>query len=284
MKNLLSVIVLTLTALGVLFAQGERGAITGLITDPSGAAIPNAEVVAKDATNGLELKATTTSAGIYRIPYMPPGNYRVTVTIAGFKTAVVELVEVAVSAVVTANVTMQVGDVAQSLTVSADATHLDTSTSQIGYSVSPEEFHSWPIDSSDCGQRQIQAFIYNSLPGAIGCSFQGSINGGPNFTHEVLIEGMSIGRADIAGDTAEYTPSVDAVSDFTLQTGTLSAQYGGGLTAVANFNIKSGTNSYHGTGYEYLFNNALNANSFDNNATGIPKSDSVFKQNNFGGS
>ena len=95
---------------------------------------------------------------------------------------------------------------------------------------------------------------------------------------------MSIGRADIAGDTAEYTPSVDAVSDFTLQTGALSAQYGGGLTAVANFNIKSGTNQFHGTGYEYLFNNALNANSFDNNATGIPKSDSVFKQNNFGGS
>ena len=258
MKIFLSAVVLTLTALGVLFAQGERGAITGLITDPSGAAVPNAEVVAKDSTNGLEFKATTTTAGIYRIPYMPPATYRVTVTVAGFKTAVVEPVLVSVAAVVTANVAMQVGDVTQSVTVDANETHLDTSSSQIGYSVTPEEFRTWPIDSSDCGQRQIQAFIYNSLPGAIGCSFQGSINGGPNFTHEVLIEGMSIGRADIAGDTAEYTPSVDAVSDFTLQTGALSAQYGGGLTAVANFNIKSGTNQYHGTGYEYLFNNALN--------------------------
>jgi hypothetical protein len=73
---------------------------------------------------------------------------------------------------------------------------------------------------------------------------------------------------------------VDAVSEFTLQTGALSAQYGGGLTAVANFNIKSGTNDYHGTAYDYVTNNALNANSFDNNALGLPKS--PFKQNSFG--
>jgi len=282
MKVLFRAIVLTVTALGVLFAQGERGAITGLITDPSGAAIPNVEVVAKDLANGAEFKGTTTAAGLYRIPYMPPSSYQVTATAAGFKKAVVEPVLVSVASVVTANIAMQVGDVSQSLTVNAEATHLDTSTSQVGYSVTPEEFHQWPIDSSDCGQRQIQAFIFNSLPGAIGCSFQGSINGGPSFSHEVLIEGMTIGRADIAGDTAEYTPSVDAISDFTLQTGALSAQYGGGLTAVANFNIKSGTNQYHGTGYEYNFNPVFNANSFDNNAFGIPKSANPFKQNNFG--
>src|SRR5271155_3768740 len=90
MKSFISAVVLTLAALGVLFAQGERGAITGLITDPSGAAIPNAEVVAKDSTNGAEFKAKTTSAGIYRIPYMPPATYRVTVTVSGFKTAVIE--------------------------------------------------------------------------------------------------------------------------------------------------------------------------------------------------
>ena len=282
MKALVRAIVLTVTALGVLFAQGERGAITGLITDPSGAAMPNVEVVAKDVKAGVEFRATTTAAGLYRIPYLPPSNYRVTATLAGFKTAVIEPVEVVVAGVVTANISMQVGDVSQSLTVNAEATHLDTSTSQVGYSVSPEEFHAWPIDSGDCGQRQIQAFIFNSLPGTIGCSFQGSINGGPNFSHEVLIEGMSIGRADIAGDTAEYTPSVDAISDFTLQTGALSAQYGGGLTAVANFNIKSGTNQYHGTGYEYLLNDALDANGFDNNALGVPKSDNPFRQNNFG--
>ena len=121
--------------------------------------------------------------------------------------------------VVTANLQLEVGDVSQSVTVSAEATQLQSSSSELGYSVSDADYHAWPIDSNDDGQRQIQAFIFNSLPGTIGDSYQGTINGGPQFSHEILIEGMSIGRADIAGDTAEYTPSVDAVSEFTLQTG-----------------------------------------------------------------
>jgi len=142
-------------------------------------------------------------------------------------------------------------------------------------------FHDWPIDSNDDGQRQIQAFIYNSLPGATGDSYLGSINGSPTGSHEVYIEGISIGRADIAGDSDEFEPSVDAISEFRLQTGGLNAAYGGGLTAVANFNIKSGTNEFHGTGYDYIENTVLNANGYDNNAFGNAKS--PFKQNSFGG-
>ena len=108
----------------------------------------------------------------------------------------------------------------------------------------------------------------------------GSINGAPLTSHEVYIEGIPIGRADIAGSSAEFQPSVDAVSEFRLQTGTLNAAYGGGLTAVANFNVKSGTNQLHGTAYDYLMNDALNANGFDNNAIGATKSE--FRENIFG--
>ncbi len=263
-----------------LMAQGERGAITGLITDASSAAVPHVAVTVTETHTGVESKAVTNDAGLYRIPYLPPGTYRVSATAAGFKTAVMEPVEVPVATVVTANLALEVGAVSQSMEISAEATHLETSTSEVGYSVSAADFHAWPIDTNDDGQRQIQSFIFNSLPGTNGDSFMGTINGGPQFSHEVLIEGMSIGRADIAGDTAEYTPSVDAISEFTLQTGALSAQYGGGLTAVANFNIKSGTNQFHGTAYDYLVNKALNANSFDNNAFGVGKS--PFNQNSFG--
>ncbi len=263
-----------------LLAQGERGAITGLVTDPSGAAITHVEVVARETQTGVESKAETTASGLYRMPYLPPGTYRVMASAAGFKSAVIDRVEVSVAAVVTANLKLEVGDVSQSVTVSAEATLLQSSSSELGYSVSDADYHAWPIDSNDDGQRQIQAFIFNSLPGTVGDSYQGTINGGGQFSHEVLIEGMSIGRADLAGDTAEYTPSVDAISEFTLQTGALSAQYGGGLTAVANFNIKSGTNQFHGTAYDYVVNNALNANSFENNALGMASS--PFKQNSFG--
>ena len=178
-------------------------------------------------------------------------------------------VVVAVAAVVTTDLKLELGSSTESITVSADVTRLESTSSELGYTVSSEDYHAWPVSSNDDGQRQIQSFIFNSLPGSAGDSYSGSINGGPQMSHEVYIEGISIGRADIAGDTAEFEPSVDAVSEFRLQTGGLSAAYGGGLTAVANFNIKSGTNTLHGTAYDYVMNSVLNATGFDNNAYGM---------------
>ena len=285
MRTRLFSLAVVLTALlfvaSPVFAQGERGTITGVITDAAGAVVPNVEVTATHLQTNTIFKGVSTSVGVYRIPYLPPGNYRVTATQSGFKTAVVEPVDVAVASVVTANLLLELGATSDSVTVNAEATRLESSSSELGYTVSTEDYHEWPVTSNDDGQRQIQSFIFNSLPGTSGDSYLGSINGSPTGTQEVYIEGISIGRADVAGDTAEYTPSVDAVSEFRLQTGGLSAAYGGGLTAVANFNIKSGTNQLHGTAYDYVMNDILNANSFDNNASATPKS--PFKQNSFGG-
>src|SRR5882724_12303759 len=125
-RFIMALLVLT----GLLVAQGERGAIIGLITDPSGAAIPNVEVIARDLQTGSEAKATATASGLYRIPYLSPGKYRVSASLKGFKTSVVDPVEVSVASVVTANLTLEVGDVSQSVTVSADSTRLDTSSSE----------------------------------------------------------------------------------------------------------------------------------------------------------
>jgi Carboxypeptidase regulatory-like domain len=262
------------------FAQGERGAITGLITDAAGAVVPNVEVTATHLQTNSVFKAVSTSVGVYRIPYLPAGSYRVNAALKGFKNAVAEPVVVTIAAVVTTNLKLELGSSTETITVSAEITRLESSSSELGYSVSSADFHEWPVSSNDDGQRQIQSFIFNSLPGTSGDSYSGSINGAPNMSHEVYIEGISIGRADIAGDTAEFTPSVDAVSEFRLQTGGLSAAYGGGLTAVANFNIKSGTNQLHGTAYDYVMNSVFNAAGFDNNAYGTPKA--PFKQNSFG--
>jgi hypothetical protein len=275
----LSVLLITLLCLAVpAFAQGDRGSITGQITDATGAVVPNVTVTAMQLETHTTFKAVTTSVGVYHIEYVQAGNYRVSAGVKGFKTAVVEPVVVAVATVVTADLKLELGATTESVTVSADATKLESSSSELGYTASAEEYHDWPI-SADEG-RDIASFVFSSLPGTQGGSYMGSINGAPLTSHEVYIEGLPIGRADIAGSSAEFQPSVDAVSEFRLQTGTLNAAYGGGLTAVANFNVKSGTNQLHGTAYDYLLNDALNANGFDNNALGDTKSE--FRENVFG--
>ena len=262
------------------FAQGDRGAITGVITDAAGAVVPNAEVIATQIETNSAFKSITNSTGGYRIPYVPPGNYKVSAALKGFKTAIVSPVVVAVATVVTVDLKLELGATTESVTVSADATRLESSSSDLGYTASSLDYHDWPINSNDDGQRQIGNFIFSALPGTAGDTYMGSINGSPTASHDVYIEGISIGRADVAGSTSEFQPSVDAISEFRLQTGALNASYGGGLTAVANYNAKSGTNALHGTAYEYFINANLNANSFDNNAAGLGKA--PFKQNNFG--
>src|ERR1019366_7026587 len=264
------------------FSQGDRGSITGQITDTSGAVVPNVEVTATQLTTNTVYKAVSTSTGVYHIEYLQPGNYRVSAGVSGFKTAVVEPVVVPVASVVTADLTLQLGAATESVTVTADATKLESSSSELGYTASALDYHDWPISSDDDGQRQIGNFVFSALPRTAGDTYLGSINGSPTGSHDVYIEGITVGRADAAGSTSEFQPSVDAISEFRLQTGALNASYGGGLTAVINYNAKSGTNELHGTAYEYLINPVFNANSFDNNAAG-DTTKSPYRQNNYGG-
>jgi hypothetical protein len=265
-----------------LFAQGERGTFNGTITDSSGAAVPQASVKATHVGTNVDTVTTTTDAGVYRLPYLPPGTYRLTVTAPGFKTALRENVILGVAQTLTLDFALELGQITESVTVSAEAPLLETGTSELGSYVSKKEFDTWPITVGD-GRRQIQQFIFSSLPGTVGGTFEGSINGGQFYSHEILIDGISIGRFDLqGGSNNEFSPSAESVSEFKLQTGTVSAQYTGAQTSVANFATKSGTNELHGSGYWYIQNDALRANGWNNNASGIKRQ--PFKQNNYGGS
>lgn len=271
---------LFLLAAGFLFAQGERGTFNGTVLDSSGAAIPTAEVRVINVQTNVETVATTTSAGIYRLPYLQPGIYRFTVTAPGFKTVIRDNVNLAVAQTLTLDFTLEVGQVTEQVTVTAETPLLETGTAEIGSYVSKKEFDTWPIVVAD-GRRQIQQFIFTSLPGTVGGTFQGSINGGQFYSHEILIDGIPLGRMDLqGGSNNEFSPSAESVSQFKLQTGTIGAQYSGGQTAVANFSTKSGTNELHGSAYYYVQNDALRGNGFNQNAAGIPRQ--PFKQHNYG--
>ncbi|RPJ60893.1 MAG: hypothetical protein EHM23_08855 [Acidobacteria bacterium] len=265
-----------------LWGQSARGTITGTVTDASGAAVPGAEVTATNVENGNETKTLTTDVGLYRIPYIVPGKYKVSATLAGFRTAIRENVDVLVAQTVTADFSLQVGGVADEITVSTEAPLLEKSTSEIGTAASELEVHTWPILVGD-GTRQLQDFVFRSMPGTQGGTWEGSINGGQSFAHEILIDGISIGRMDInGGSNNEFTPTVDAVSEFKLQTGATSAQYGNSQTGLTNFALKGGTNEFHGTAFWFHQNEALNANSWGNNAAGEDKR--PFRLHNFGAS
>src|SRR5882724_5126956 len=263
-----------------LFAQGERGTLNGTVSDPSGAVVASAKVVALNVETGVEYPVTTTDAGVFRISLLPPGTYKLNVTAPGFKNAVRENVNLQVAQTLTLNFTLEVGSNTEQVTVSSEAPLLETGTAEIGSYVSKKEFDTWPITVGD-GRRQIQQFIFTSLPGAVGDTFLGSINGGQGYSHEILIDGIALGRMDLqGGSNNEFSPSAEAISEFKLQTGTVSAQYTGGQTAVANFATKSGTNGLHGSGYWYAQNEWLRANGWSNNAASIKRQPN--KTNNYG--
>ncbi len=246
--------------------QSGRGTITGLVKDSTGSVVPAADVTATNLATGVETKSVTTDAGLYRMPYVPPGKYKITAAKGGFKTGVRDNVDVLITQTVTADFILEVGDINQTIDVSAESPLLESSTSEIGTAANELEVHTWPSMVSD-GTRQLQDFIFNSMPGTQGSSWAGSINGSQTFSHEVLIDGITVGRFDInGGNTSEFTPTVDAVSEFKLQTGSLSSQYGNTQTGLTNFGLKSGTNQYHGTAFWLHQNAALNANSWSNNA------------------
>ena len=258
-------------ATGTAWAQGNVGTLNGTVLDASGAVIPGATVTATDAATGVENRTTTTSAGAYTLPYLPQGNYTVRVTAGGFRTATAENVILRAAQILTVNITMEVGAVNEQVTVSATPPVLESGTAEMGQYINQQEYKSWPILVGD-GQRQIQEFIFDSLPGTTGCTFQGSINGGQQYSHEILIDGIPLGRADLSGgNNNEMSPSLDAIGDFKLQTGAVGAQYNGGQTAVANFSIKSGTNEFHGGAFYYLQNEGLNAANLDDTTNGNKK-------------
>jgi hypothetical protein len=250
---------------GVAHAQVARSQFNGTVTDSAGGVLVGAIVTATNTETNVESKATTTGAGVYVIPYLANGVYQIHVSAPGFRPAQATQVTLRAAQTLTLDFKLEVDAITEVLTVSAPM--IETSTAEIGHYVSTKEFQTWPVAVGD-GQRQIQQFIFSSLPGTTGGTFEGAINGGRNYSHEILIEGLPLGRNLQGGSNNEMSPPTEAVSEFKLQTGTLGAEFGGGQTAVANFVVKSGTNQLHGSGAIYLQDSAMDAKPFVAKALG----------------
>ena len=269
-----------LSATCTVLGQGNLGVITGTVQDASGAVVPDLPLTITNMETGVKWTATTSSAGYYRVA-VPPGTYRLDAQKQGFKTEGVDKILVPVAQVVTVDVTLQVGNQSEKVEVTSLSPLLTPSTAEVGSSVSPQEYETLPVELSD-GGRALQTFIFTSLPGTAGDTFSGSINGGQLFSHEILIDGVTIGRYDLSGGSLdEFSPGTDSIAEFKVQMSNYSAEYGETGGGIANFSYKSGTNDFHGTLFEYNKNPVFNAAGVLADTFGTPKDNE--KENNFGG-
>jgi len=262
------------------WCQGSLGGLTGHITDPSGAAVPEAAVRVTNLDTGTGLQVTTTTDGTYLAPSLTPGRYRVTVTKSGFKTITQEPVIVSTATVSTLDFALVVGAVTESVTVAATAAQLQTTSAEIGTVMPEKGMLDLPISlggaatAGASGRRQIQNFIYLT-PGVTGDQWGTTINGSPGMSAEILMDGADMQNIGAPGFIAESAPPYEAVSEFKVQNTLYPAQYGLGY-GVLNFTMKSGTNAFHGNLYEFLRNDALDARGF----FGAEKN--ALRQNEFG--
>ena len=248
------------------WGQLNRGSITGLVTDPSGAAVPAAKVVVQNQGTNAATDTVTNEAGQYNLPNLPVGVYSISVESANFKRTTRKDVELNVSQVARVDVTLEVGSTAESVTVSAEVSRVQTDSPEVGTSLNHDQMKDLPL--SIAGARLVENFAYAVTPGVSGNSWTSNINGSTSFSKETLLDGATV-TTYLAGHFGESSVSMESLQEFRIQTSGMSAEYGRAQAGVFNYVMKSGTNEIHGSAYGMLRNEALNANTFANNARGV---------------
>ena len=264
-----------------LAQTGATGTIIGTITDASGATVPNAKVTIVNAATNVARETTTSSTGTYAVPFLIPGTYNVTVGSAGFSNQVVSGVTLAVGKELAVDVRLKPGSVTESVNVTGTAVMLDTANAATGTVISEAQVQDLPLN----GRNFTQLLLLGA--GAVQSSGeQGSfrknegdsinIQGAHPGSNRFMLDGIAIN--DVYYQTPAIIPSIDALEEFQEQTKGYSAAYGFGANQI-NLSTKSGTNAIHGTAYDFLRNDALDAKSyFDDPNAKIPP----LRQNQFG--
>lgn len=247
-----------------LTAQVTTGSLNGSVTDPAGAAIPGAKVIATQESTGQAYETVTSSSGIYVLPTLAVGKYSLTVEKEGFKKSVRGNLEIRIAARLTLDLSLEVGDITQSVDVTAAAPLLETSTSERGQNFSPQFMSNLPLFTG--GIRNPENFV-SYMPGVNATPQEQSISGSGGRGKEVMIDGASLTIPESGGVVFNF-PSAEIFSEFKLLTGTYSAEYGRFGGGVELFVTKSGGNWIHGTGFLNMRRDIWNANSWANNSIG----------------
>ena len=271
-----------------LAAQDFRATLQGAVADPSGSSIPGAELTLRNVETGVERAATTNEEGFYRFQFLPIGTYLLTATADGFRTMTREGLRLELGANVRVDLAMELGAAAETVTVVAELSGLQTDSAELSTAVLTEIKDNLPLKGRS------SLFMFSLAPGVVGnrygedtrpndtatnVSFASA--GAPNVSNDVSVDGV-INTVNVNRGLAiaAWVPAVDSVSEFKLQTGSVSAEFGRSGGTMMNMAIKSGTNEIHGTLYHFHQNSALNANNFFGRGQGQDLA--AFASNNWG--
>jgi len=275
LKSAALIAVFSILFAAVAGAQDFRAKLTVTVTDPSGMAVPAAAVELTNVSTAEAASAKSNDTGVYSFLFLQPGAYNLKVTAAGFKPAVRENIVLQSYQASGIDVKLEVGGVADSVTVTAEGTLLQTETASRGMNVDSRLVTDLPVANHNpmmLGQT-LQGVYMRPLgaytdPWTITSQFM--INGGLMYLNEFQVDGAP-NNAQFGNNVYGYSPPNEAVSEVSVQANSYDAQYGRTSGGVINVSTKSGSSQFHAEGWTYLKRTGWNANSFQNNAIRAPR-------------
>jgi hypothetical protein len=293
LRRILFAVLATLLALPLAAAaQVTTATIVGAISDPSGAALPGAEVTARNVDTGLTRTVITGESGAYRLEFLPVGNYVVEVTANGLQKTTRSGIVLQINDTVRVDVTLTVGKVTETVTVTEAPLAVNTSTAEIGRTIQSAEISSLPlVERNVYALLDLTPGVQSNNNGVAAAStgtssfilgypeqrtlINGGTDGGTGSVNYYLDGGINMTNLR---NTGNILPNPEAIQEFRVQTNSYNAEYGRYASGIINVLTKSGANKYHGALFEYLRNDVFNANDWGSQLAKAP-----FHRNQFGG-
>src|SRR5436305_5640588 len=270
-----------------VFGQDTRGSILGRVTDATGANVAGADVHVSNLSTGVSVTAKTNDSGNYNVPYLTPGMYTVSAELAGFKKVVRENVQVRVNDSVELNMSLTVGDVAESVEVTADTPLLSTAEASLGQVVDERRVMELPIFSGNAMEftllapgtvngtdMRLRKAPFNNAPS------QFSTDGSGLFNNEFTIDGVTNTFSDSVNVRVAFSPPQASIGEFKVQTSAFDASLGHTTGSVVNVSTKGGTNDIHGSAWWWLRHSALDTPDIFQNRSGAKLA--VYQDNRYG--
>jgi len=292
-RSIVHALFLFVLLLAVVWPANAQSTATlqGTVTDPAGAAVPNAKIVATNDATGVQTETATDSSGAYLIPSLQIGLYKLEITASGFQKIVLTGLKLDVATTVTKNVSLTIGNSSQVVEVVATAPLVDVSTNEIGQVLNDKTVQQIPLNGRHFTDLSLltPGTITPPANGFLSAPLRGQGSFGINTagqredTTNWLVNGVNLN--DNVQNQITFQPPIDTLAEYKIDNSSFPAQYGRNSGAIVNLATRSGTNEYHGELFEFIRNNALDARNFFNareTPAGKPLIQSPFRRNDFG--